>query len=175
MKRIDDYIIPYYGLSEGIHEYDFVAENWFFEHFNNPDIKGGNVRVEIKLDKKPGFMEMDFFIAGFLEVICDRCLEKFNFNIKTEPKLFFRFGEVAEEQDDNVVVLSPDQTRINISQYIYEFSALSLPVQKFHENDKDGKPGCNAEMLKKLEEYQFKEEDKTDPRWDALLKLKNNK
>jgi uncharacterized protein len=175
VKWLDEYTIPYHGLSQGMHEYDFEVKKRFFEHFENPDIPGGEVSVSLKLNKKSAFMELDFQIIGYLSVVCDRCLEVFNKEVDLKEKLYIRFGDVEEEESENVIVLPREETRLNIAQYIYEFSALNLPVQRIHPEDKNGNPECNKEMLKKLDQFQAKEEEKVDPRWEALLKLKNNK
>ncbi len=173
MKWLDEYTIPYHGLSQGIHEYDFEVEKRFFEHFENPDIPGGEVTVKLKINKKSAFMELDFHIVGFLSVVCDRCLDVFDSDMDLREKLFIRFGDEEEEESDNVIVLPREETRLNIAQYIYEFSVLNLPVQKIHPEDNNGNSQCNKEMLRKLDQYQANEEDKMDPRWDALMKLKN--
>lgn len=174
VKWMDEYMIPFYSLKEGIHNFSFEAGNKFFEHFDNPDIRGGNINVDLSFNKKSGFLELNFKIQGFLIVICDRCLENFKYSIITEETLYVRFGDEAEEETDNVIIIPREETRINVAQYIYEFSALSLPVQKIHPVINDIS-GCNKEMLKKLEEHQNKESENIDPRWEELLKLRNKK
>lgn len=171
---MDDYMIPYYGLSNGIHEFDFEAGDKFFEHFENADILGGKLEIHLILDKKPGFMELDLDMKGYLRVVCDRCLDDFDFSIRSDQKLFVRFGDISEEQSDNVIVIPREETRLNIAQYIYEFAALSLPVQKLHPEDAAGNTKCNKKMIGKLEQLKSRNENEIDPRWEALLKLKNN-
>ena len=171
---MDDYIIPFYGLKEGEHEYTFVAENLFFEHFGNPEFPGGNLNVDLVLFKRHGFMELKFHITGGIKVYCDRCLELFEHPVGTENVLYVRFGEDFEELSDEIIILPFEESRLNIAQYIYEFVVLSLPVKKVHPPLPDGNPACNEEMIKKLSQHQARDEKKTDPRWDALKNLKNN-
>jgi uncharacterized metal-binding protein YceD (DUF177 family) len=54
---------------------------------------------------------------------------------------------------------------------------MTIPIRRVHPLDKNGKIGCNPEMIKKLNELLIDEEkeDNTDPRWDELKKLMNNK
>jgi uncharacterized metal-binding protein YceD (DUF177 family) len=63
-----------------------------------------------------------------------------------------------------------DDHEIEVGQYMYEFILLALPYQRYHPDDDDGVPGCNPDMIRRLEELQGKEEKsgQTDPRWDTL-------
>lgn len=171
---MDDYTIPFYSLKEGNHEYEFEAGKKFFEHFENPDISGGSVKIKLNLHKKATFMELDFILDGFLTVTCDRCLDSFDYRFQAKESLYVRFGDKPEEQSDKVIIIPREESRFNIAQYIYEFSALSLPVRKVHPDNKNGQSGCNPEMLKKLEEHEAKENNTIDPRWETLLKVRNN-
>ena len=173
---LGDYTIPFYGLKEDIHKYNFEADDLFFEFFDNPDLPGGELKIGMNLNRKASFLELDFHFKGFLRLICDRCLDHFEYPIDFEQKLFVRFGEEDEEQSDNVVVIPRDETRLNIAQFIYEYAALNIPVKKAHPEDENFKSTCNQEMIKKLEQHQGASdtEEFSDPRWQALKNLKNN-
>jgi len=176
VSLIDDYLIPFHGLKEGIYNYSFEAGDDFFSLFENPDILGGNLKIELILNRKNQFLEFDFHLKGYLLVPCDRCLEAYQLEIDTHNKLFVRFSTEFSELSDTVITIPHDETRINIAQYIYEFSALALPVQKIHPDQSPGKPGCSQEMLERLGDHtpdnNGGDDDNTDPRWDALKKLK---
>jgi uncharacterized protein len=175
VSLIDEYLIPFHGLKEGIYDYEFDAGDDFFELFDNPDIKGGDLKVYLNLNRGARFLEFKFKITGHLQVTCDRCLENLNFQTDTENELIVRFGEEREEVSDSVLIISREETRFNVAQYIYEFAALSLPIKRIHPDKADGSSGCNKEMIEKLENLKPSEEDKIDPRWDALKKLKSKK
>ncbi len=172
MSWIDEYMIPFYGLKEGIHEYEFEASDQFFKHFDNPDVQGGNLNIDLTLKRKSSFLELGFGINGSLRVACDRCLEFFDHPVKANEELYIRLGEKEEEISDRVVMIPRDETRINVAQYIYEFSILNIPPQRFHPVGEDGKPECDPEMLRKIEEHSPGEEKHVmDPRWEVLSKL----
>ncbi len=176
MSLIDDYLIPFYGLKEGIHDYEFEAGDEFFKFFDNPEVHGGSLKVFLQLDRKSQFLELKFRLAGELTVTCDRCLGVFDQPINSNNDLYVRFGDQFEELSDTVITIPQDETRLNVAQYIYEFAVLDLPLQKIHPDNENGDPGCNQEMLKKLENHSpgdTKEDAGTDPRWDALKKLKS--
>lgn len=175
MKELDEYEIPIHGLKEGIHSYEFEIKDSFFEYFNNPDLPGGSLKLKLDLQKRPQFIELDFNLIGNLRLICDRCLDEFDFDVDLSEKLFLRFGEEYEELDDNIVVIPRSESRVNIAQYVYEFTALSIPFQKVHPDTGKGKPGCNPDMIRRLNELKVEENKistkNTDPRWDKLKNL----
>ena len=175
MSLIDEYLIPFHGLKEGIYDYDFDAGDDFFELFDNPEIKGGELKINLNLNRGARFLEFRFKIAGHLNVICDRCLDTFNFETDTENELIIRFGDELEEISDTVLIIPREVTRFNVAQYIYEFAVLSLPLKRIHPDKSDGSSGCKKDMIEKLENLKPREEDKTDPRWDALKNLKSKK
>lgn len=177
VKLLDEYDIPVHGLKDGIYTYTFGIGNTFFEYFDNPDLSGGKVELELNLQKSPQFIELDFRFNGSLRLMCDRCLGEFDFEITLNEKLFIRYGETHEELDDNILVITRDESRINIAQYIYEYLALSVPYKKVHPDKKEGVTGCDPEMIRRLNELKVDEESdtktikNTDPRWDKLRNL----
>jgi len=175
VKVLDEYDIPIHGLKDGIHNYSFEIKTGFFEYFENPDLPGGNLSLTLGLSKRPQFLEFDFHLSGYLSLLCDRCLEQFNYEVQVTEKLFVRFGERFEELDDNIIVIPREESRFNIAQYIYEFSVLSIPYKKVHPEDKNGQSGCDPEMIKKLNELRAEDKKNTnneiDPRWDKLKNL----
>ncbi len=171
MSWKDDYVIPIHGLKEGKHEYVFEANAQFFEYFENPDITGGDIRISLVIDKKVQFMQLLFHIRGTLRTTCDRCLEEFDFPVDIEEELFVRFGEEAGDISDEVIIIPREESRLDIGQYIYEFSALALPVKKVHPVDDEGRSGCNREMIERINEHLSDRKPDNDPRWDALKNL----
>lgn len=91
MGNIQKYRIVYQGLSEGVHEFDFDVDNSFFESLEYSDIKKGDLKVNIVLNKKSTFLELDFQINGNVELLCDRCLDDYNQPIEYEGKLYVKF------------------------------------------------------------------------------------
>ncbi len=168
----DEYLIPFYGLKEGIYDYGFEAGNDFFEFFDNPEVHGGDLKIHLELNRRAQFLELKFVITGSLDVNCDRCLKEFGHKVETENELIVRFGDEFEEISDSVITIPREETRFNVAQYIYEFAVLSLPMQKIHPDNEDNMPGCDEEMIRKLENlHPPEEEEKTDPRWDVLKNL----
>ena len=171
MNKRDLYAVRISGLGEGNHDFSFELDREFFVLFEHPEIDNGNVHAEVILEKKTGVFSLHFTLEGEVEVMCDRCLDKFMTSISTRQTIFVKTGEEPGEIEDDVLIIGRDDHEIKVGHYLYEFIILALPYQKLHPNDSDGNSTCNPEMLKKLEAHRTKEpygEEKTDPRWDAL-------
>jgi uncharacterized metal-binding protein YceD (DUF177 family) len=133
----------------------------------------------VVLEKRPGFMALQFTLVGEVEVECDRCLDPFMAGINSLQSIFVKIGDTPGEVEDDVVIIGRDEHEIEVGHLMYEFIILSLPVQRIHPVNAKGHSACNPEMLKKLDSLIIKEphlEDQGDPRWDALKGIigKNN-
>jgi uncharacterized metal-binding protein YceD (DUF177 family) len=176
VDQLSKYRIVYQGLSEGLYEFDFEIDDLFFESLEYSDIKKGDLKAKVFLNKKSTFLELDFQIDGYVELICDRCLDEFKQPVNYEGKLYVKFSEKEVELADDVICLLPTAHELDISHYIYESINLSIPLKRVHPDDSEGNVTCNPEMLEKLENYKTGEpaEDDIDPRWEDLRNLKAN-
>jgi len=168
MKAQKQFIIPFESLKIGSHDFHFEIDQKFFEDFNSTEISKGNFKVDLILEKLSTMLVLNFSINGSVEFSCDRCLENFDYPLKTSHKLFIKFGEETLEESDEVYVLASNRVDIDVSQFIYEYIILALPARRVHE-EKDCDPQV-IKMLKKSVKPQPKNET-NDPRWDALKKL----
>ncbi len=169
------YEIPFAGLKEGKHSFEFQISKEFFENFEASVISNGSLIAEVSLEKSQRLLVLDFVIHGEVEVPCDRCLDLFMQPLTYEGKLFVKFGEAHKELAEDVLVLTNNEHTINIAQYIYEFVHLSLPYKRIHKDLPNGESACNKEMLNKLSELILDQtsEEPTDPRWGKLKGLLN--
>jgi len=170
VSKRDLYAIRISGLGDEDHSFSFELDQKFFASLEQSDIEKGNLKADVILEKKTGVFSLHFHLQGEVEVVCDRCLEPFMTGIDTNQTIFVKLGETAGEIEDDVIMIHRDDHEIEVSQYMYEFILLALPYQRIHSNDKEGIPGCNPEMIRRLEDHQGGEEkrDQTDPRWDSL-------
>jgi len=176
VDQLSKYRIVYQGLSEGLHEFDFEIDDLFFDSLEYSDIKKGDLKAKVYLNKKSTFLELDFQIDGYVELICDRCLDEYKQPVNFEGKLYVKFSEKEDELADDVICLLPTDHELDISHYIYESINLSIPLKRVHPDDDEGNVTCNPEMLEKLENYKTGEpaDDDIDPRWEDLRNLKAN-
>lgn len=164
-----EYIIPVAGLSLGDHRYTFKIDNSFFSNFEFFDTDKGMLDLVIDLVKESNLIDFKFHFAGYIELQCDRCLDKFNLNVENNFRLIVNYGKAFEEISDEVITIPSTENNIDLSQYIYEYVNLMLPIKKVHPDDEEGNNTCNKEMINRLHEYS---EQKSDPRWDALKNIK---
>ncbi len=178
---IAEYSITFTSLNEGTHEFKYELNNEFFEHFDYADIEGAEMTLEVTLEKKPNMMVVSFYADGKLKVMCDRCTEDFFFPVAGDDQIIYKFSEEAAE-DEKIYLVGPNEISINIAEPAFEFISLLLPARRIHEEGE-----CNQEMLEQIDDYlmieseieeeeeepeQESEDNNTDPRWDALKKLK---
>jgi len=168
------FVIPLSGLKEGRHIYDFEIGNRFFEQFEESEIKEGDLHAMIELDKRSSHFDVKIIITGRVKVSCDRCLEMFFQPIECENRLLVKPGKDWNEDDPDLLIVPLDEHELDISQLLYEFIHLALPIQRIHPIDEEGKLTCNPDMLKKISEHIIYDEKENDPRWDELRKLMNN-
>jgi uncharacterized metal-binding protein YceD (DUF177 family) len=175
-----DFEIAFVGLKPGVHEYHYEIIDRFFEAFQQQDFRNCKAAINLFLDKKNGFMLMKFEIGGTLEVVCDRCnnflpmelWDEFNITVKMveDPELMNE-----QEEDPDVYYISRGESHIDVSNWIYEFINLSIPMHRTCSFEKMDGPHCNKtalDVLKKLEPEEEKDQKK-NPIWKGLEKFKD--
>ncbi|MDA3944119.1 MAG: DUF177 domain-containing protein [Bacteroidetes bacterium] len=172
MKPFQEFLISLAGLSAGEHRYEFVIGDAFFAHLSYAEIEKGDLKVDLLLDKRDNMIELNFLFEGTVEVMCDRCADNFNLALEGENSLYLKYGDHYLEESEDVIVLPADQHQFDISQLLYEYIVLLLPLRKVHPEDVDGNSLCNPEVIAKLNSMSVSES--VDPRWEALRKLKND-
>lgn len=172
MNYLRHFIIPFSGLKAGNHTFTFEIDDKFFEHFEYSEIRKGEVHIDCLLEKQARMMVLFFDIAGTVKVPCDRCAEEFDLQVEGKQKLIVKFGADHLEESEDVLVITEKEHELDISQYLYEYVHLLLPIKKVHGTDDQGNSLCNPEVLRFIKEV---EDHPVDPRWEVLNKLKDDK
>jgi len=160
------------GLKEGVTQLSYSLDDAYFESVGGSDTKSGKVDVAVSVSRAADFFELSFRFVGTVIVPCDICLDDMEQRVSGENRLTARLGE-AYSEDDDLITVERDDAVLDLSWFIYEFIALSIPIKHVHEEGK-----CNPDMLKTLAEYSADrggegcEEAAIDPRWSELEKLK---
>lgn len=180
MKQLNEFLIPFIGLKLGKHQFEYQISKAFFDSFEYDEFESSDIKVNVTLDKKGTFMELNFKHKGTIHVPCDLTNEMFDLPISGKLKLVVQFGEEYNDDNDELLILPHGEHQIDLSQVIYEMIVLSIPLKKIHPGIKDGT--LNTEALKKLNELRVEEaeennkaEENIDPRWDELKKLLTDK
>jgi uncharacterized metal-binding protein YceD (DUF177 family) len=120
-------------------------------------------------------MVLEFEIGGTLKVICDRCTGEFDYPLQGNYRLIVKVGgHESGDEDDDIITVAANEHELDLSQYLYEYIMLSLPIRRVHPENEKGESTCDQEVLKKIEAHITDSEDTTDPRWDKLKNIKLN-
>ena len=146
----DKFIIPLNGLATGRNEYFWKVGKEFFESFENTEILGAEIDVRVSVEKSGRYVGVDCDVEGDVVVECDRCLDEVVMPVDTQRFLSVKYGSEEESEEpregEREVVMVPDtDSGLDMSQIIYDYVCLALPMQRIHE---DG--GCNPEAMKRL-------------------------
>ena len=165
---------------EEVRRYEYFLENQFFTDIDGAEVQRGKVNVSLKVERKVSTFEMTFHLSGMVIVSCDRCLDDMEQAIASDNRLMVKFGKEYA-----------DEGRVYLAWFLYEFVALNIPMKHVHAPGK-----CNKAMSARLRKHSAHRSDEsdnaedevddddnilsdeyedtaTDPRWDALKKLKN--
>lgn len=177
MKRIlNDYDISFFGLKDGSHLFEYKIEKQFFEAFNFDEFLDADLLVKSNFVKKSTFFELHFSMKGTIKVACDVTNEPFDLPINGKLELVVKFGDVFNDDNEEILVIPHGEHQINVAQFMYEMIVLATPKRKVHPGIEDGT--LQSDILEKLEELQPKENkklNKIDPRWEGLKKLLTDK
>jgi uncharacterized metal-binding protein YceD (DUF177 family) len=179
MKHNREFEIAWQGLKPGPHTYmydindRFMQEREVDESFNNWDAK-----ITLVFDKHEGFFMLHFDVDGNVAVPCDRCGDDFKLRLWDEFDLVVKLtGDDAEkiEDEDDVVFIPRSETVIDISNWLYEFLMLSVPLQHIHPDKEDGSTECNPQALNLLEQLSEQPDHNANPLWKGLEGIKIEK
>ncbi|MCK0133266.1 DUF177 domain-containing protein [Arenibacter sp. S6351L] len=177
MMQHKEFIIPFSGLKQGKHEFEYTIENKFFESFEYDEFNGANIKLDVTLNKMSTMMELEMKARGTVNVNCDLTSEPYDQKIKADLELVVKFGDEYNNDNDEILIIPHSEYQINIAQYVYEMLVLAVPLKKVHPGVLDG--SLKSDVLDKLEELQPKDtkenKEDIDPRWDALKKLLTDK
>ena len=174
MKGLRDFQIDIFSLSHKLHEFEFNIDDRLFSQFEHSIVEHGKGKCYLELTKSETMMTLNFQIDASVELICDRSLDSFDYPIKIDEKVIIKFGEDNYSLSEDVIVIKQDTASINIGEFIYEFITLAVPLKKLHprfedELEEDDEP----EMIyTSQDEEETDDSQETDPRWEALKKLK---
>ncbi len=172
------YVIPFSGLKEGGHRFEFQIEQSFFEAFAYEDFSEADIQVALLLHKKSTLLELEFKSTGTVGVLCDLTSEPYCQLLEGYLNLVIKFGETFNDDNDDILILPQGAYEVDVSQYIYEMIVLSVPSKRIHPGIKNGT--LRSDILDRLEELQpnnrhIKTKEDIDPRWDALKTLRTEK
>ena len=171
MDKFRNYDIEFSGLKNGKHEFRFEIDKKFFQLFDTEqEFTEPKIVADILMDKHTTFLELWIKTSGTVNLVCDITNKNFDYPIEHEIEVLVNFGEEFDDRNVDVITIPRTDHAFNASQFIYEDVMLSIPMKKVS-------PDISDEDLEILERFspqeEIVEEIISDPRWEALKKLKD--
>ena len=160
------------ALKEGVTVFEYDLGDDFFEAVEAPEVRRGEVHVSVNVNRSGGVFRISVHTEGTVHVPCDVCLDDMEQAVSADNTLTARIGEEYSE-DEDIITVGKEEPLLDISWFVYEFIALSIPIRHVHAPGK-----CNPAMIKVLEEHSAARsaegdaEEPVDSRWSELEKLK---
>ncbi len=186
MSKFGQYNIILKEIVDGVRVFEFDLDDTYFAKIDSPEVKKGNVKAKVSVQKKIATYELAFKLEGIILIPCNRCLDDMEQAIKHEEKIEVKFGSTYAEENE-IVVVPKAEGSINIAWFLYEFIVLNIPIKHVHP------PGeCNKTMVDKLKRHITRQKDDTednglfdvddddvsieedvqvDPRWESLQNI----
>jgi uncharacterized metal-binding protein YceD (DUF177 family) len=121
-------------------------------------------------------LEVQFTVSGHVRVGCDLTNEFFDLPLNPTHELVVKFGETFNDENEHLLVLPHGSHQLDLAQTLFETIVLAVPQKKVHPGIENG--SLQSDLLDRLEELHpsesTNESETTDPRWDALKKLKKD-
>jgi uncharacterized protein len=110
----------------------------------------GKVGLKIKMDKSSSQIILSCMLEASAHLICDRCGEEFNRDLKPEFVLTYLFEHRATKKaidEIDVYYLSGSQDKIFLDNDVHDYALLSIPMKILcSENCKGLCPRCGANL-----------------------------
>ena len=178
MSSRREFEIAFVGLKAGIHEFSYKINDKFFEAYQQQDFRRCEAQVKLTLDKKNSFMLLKFEVDGKIEIACDRCGNQLPLSLWDEFNILVKLVEDPDimnlqEEDPDVYYISKGESHLYLSDWIYEFINLSIPMQRMCKPEEMGGPHCNKEVLDMLKKLEREKSQAGNPLWKGLEKFKD--
>jgi uncharacterized metal-binding protein YceD (DUF177 family) len=155
-------------MKAGFHHLEFLIGDTFFEENVNEDIIGGNIVINLQIEKQENLIALNFDFNGVLFCACDRCLEKIPVRVCKHEKLILKLVAKVEPNDNDIIFLNNKTSSYNIEALIFEYLCMEIPMRKVHGDESS----CNQEMLGLIDKYAPKPDSvQIDERWDDLKNI----
>ncbi|MEO0041463.1 MAG: hypothetical protein RL329_911 [Bacteroidota bacterium] len=172
MNVLAPFNIPILGLKKGIRSFDFEIDDAFFAAFEDSPIQSGAFKVHLDFDKKDNLFELTFKLKGNVATECDRCLADIRLPYADTQVLTVKIAHEVQEEEADIIWLTPDIPRLNVARFIYEYICLAMPYNKIYDCHKEKNPPCDQTVLKNLSG--FAEDVVNNPEPEAEGDIENN-
>ena len=134
--------------------------------------------IDLSFYRTIHFIRVDFTVEAGVELVCDRSLEPFDYQVDADYEVLFKVDvrEETENEDGAVRRFNFNSNTLNIEDEVRDTVLLNIPIKKLHPKylDEEGNPREYKVQSFGDTGEQDKAPEIADPRWEKLKKLKNN-
>ena len=161
------------GLNDGEHRQAFEIKDKFFKAYEDSEVKAGKFIVTTLVVLRGLDRKLTINIEGIItNLLCDYCTKRLEWAISTTLNFVIKESKNETKSTDEMIYVFPNQHQLDINQLIFEMINLSVPNKRIHNKSEQKNGKCDKKMLQLMQEYAIKTNNETDPRWEALNKLK---
>ena len=163
------FTIPLAGLPFGHTDYQYVINDSFFEDRDYSEVKKGVVNLHLGVEKMETMFVLTLKFEGKVVLQCDRCGDDYEQAVEDTAEVYLKYGAEKDDEDEDVIIITKDDSEFDISDLVYEYIILSLPIRRTH----DDESLCNQEVLAKLHNFSQSEaenEDDEENPWKQMMK-----
>ena len=163
------FTLPLAGMPFGHTDYQYVINDSFFEDRDYSEVKKGVVNLHLGVEKMETMFVLTMKFEGKVVLQCDRCGDDYEQAIANSAEIYLKYGAEKGDEDQDVIIITKNDSEFDLSDLIYEYIILSLPIHRTH----DDESLCNQEVLAKLHNFSQSEatteEDEENP-WKQMMK-----
>lgn len=168
-------------LPFGTHAVECHLDESFFNTDEQVEVRRASVDVTMQVTRKSeNTYRLEIDCHGTLTTACDRCLDNLDLPVdETYCLNVEQMGNELDDTSDELLIVPAEWRELDTAPLVRDTVLLAIPMTHCHESEDD----CNAEMLEALDSHRVEavpdgddqsqsETTGTDPRWEALRKLK---
>ena len=168
-------------LPFGIRTVECHLDEAFFNTDEQIEVRRADVDVTLEVNRKSeNTYHLEIACRGTVTTACDRCLDDLDLPVDVDYRLDVeQMGTVLDDTRDDLLIVPSEWRELDAAPLVRDTVLLALPMTRCHENEED----CNPAVLDVLDSHRVEtvpdsdddpqsETTGTDPRWEALKKLK---
>ena len=139
----------------------------FLAQENNQGLLGGEVEVNVHIERVTDTYELTATLTGTVTVACTRCGTPAPVSVETQEYLLVKLGAEYQEESAEELIIPRGDARLDLTEILYEWVVLSLPITKGH-----AVGSCPPEWESLFRAHAAadpSEQQTPDPRWAQLL------
>ncbi|MEL6388598.1 MAG: DUF177 domain-containing protein [Bacteroidota bacterium] len=178
MTSLKEFVIPYLGIKNGEHQFQFLLDKDFFSHFEMSKIVEADLQISVVFDRQDGMVNLHLRCTGSYRGDCDRCTAPIDIPLSFDDYVIIKLATPPEHVTDEVIYMPPESSHVDISDPIYQSVHLHMPIQQLRDCEGESYRHCDQDVLTKIggiDTITDEDEQQQSSIWSELDKLNFNK